>query len=133
MRKLLFLPILLLFFNNQALAGAAPVKVIGATTAQTMQAKMYSDKGFTFIDMRPEQEFQQGHIPGAKNLNLENLTEDALIAIVKKDDTVVFYCSGMASDLAAKAAEKALEWGWSKVFYYRTGFTEWKNAGLKVE
>ena len=134
MRKLQILWLMLFMVAGFAYADSAPVKVVGATTAQTMVANLYKQKGFTFIDVRPAAEFQQGHIAGAVNLDVEkDLNEESLAAVVKKDQPVVFYCSGLKSSASATAVQKALDWGWNTVFYYRAGFTEWKNSGLAVE
>ena len=133
MRKFLMFWIVMLSLAGQAFA-AAPGKVIGATTADSMYAQGYLERKYTFIDVRPAADFQKGHIPGAKNLEFnEGFTLEALSAIVKKEDPVVFYGASSLSDISAKATKQALEWGWSKVFYYRTGYGEWSTVGLPIE
>ena len=133
MRKLLMAWFLVLFTFSNVWAGGAPGKVIGATTADTLSAKKYLDKKFVFIDVRAEADFQKGRIPGAVNIVFETLTSEALAAKVKKDDSVVFYCAGLECDTGAAAVSKALEWGWTKVFYYREGYGQWSTVGLPIE
>ena len=135
MRKFLLLWIMFLFTAENIIAGdSSPVKVIGATTAQTMTAKMYKDKGFTFVDVRSESDYNKGHIVGAKNLDVEqNFTEESLSKLAKKNEPVVFYCTGVTCMRSSIATQKALDWGWTKVFYYRAGYNEWKMSGLEVE
>lgn len=133
MRKFLLFWIVMLSLAGQAFA-AAPGKVIGATTADSMFAQGYLEKKYTFIDIRPAADFKKGHIPGAKNLEFnEGFTVEALSALVKKNDPVVFYGVGLLSDNNAKATRQALDWGFTKVFYYRTGYGEWSTVGLPIE
>lgn len=136
MKNYLSLPLVLLFLVTSALAAdLAPAKVVGASTIGTVTAKMLFDKGFIFIDVRRAEDFNSGHIPGARHLaiNSEKFTEENLSAIVKKDQAVVFYCNGLNCKGSSIASEKAVAWGWSKVLYYREGWPQWKEAGLAVE
>ena len=133
MKKIL-LPIFLLCFSQIAVSGVAPVKVIGATTVDTMLAKGLLDKGVKFVDVRKPEDYKKGHIPGAVNLPVhDNFTSETLSAIVKKNEKVVFYCNGVRCQASSIAAKKALDWGWKSVFYYRDGFPVWKRSGLEVE
>jgi rhodanese-related sulfurtransferase len=134
MKNYLFLPLLLLVAAN-VFADAAPAKVAGASTIDAQLAKMLHDKGIVFVDARDAAHYKEGHIPGAKNLSVkdEGFTPENLSAIVKKDDPVVFYCTGITCMASSTAAQKALEWGWSKVYYFRGGVTQWKSSGLSVE
>ncbi len=134
MRKFLLLFPMLFFLTANARAEIAPVKVIGATTVDTMFAKGLWDKGnITFIDVRKEADYKAGHIPKAKHLSLDNLTSESLSAVVKKDQPVLFYCNGVTCTASSQAVKKALEWGWTSVFYYRKGMPAWKGAALEVE
>jgi len=136
MKNYLLLPLALLFLATSVLAAdLAPAKVVGASTIGTVTAKMLFDKGFVFIDVRRAEDFNSGHIPGARHLaiNSENFTVGNLSAIVRKDQAVVFYCNGVSCKGSSIASEKAVAWGWSKVLYYREGWPQWKEAGLAVE
>ena len=134
MRKYLLMFPVLFFIGNSAMAEMAPPKVMGSTTVDTMYAKNLLDKGITFVDVRSEADYKKGHIPGAKHLSVkDNFTSDTLSAIVKKDESVAFYCNGRMCMGSSNATKKALEWGWTKVFYFRDGYTGWTRAGLKVE
>ena len=134
MKKYLFILGLFYFIANNAIAaGVAPPKVIGATTVDTMFAMNLHEKKTPFIDVRPADYYTKGHIPGAINLPLENgFTSEALSAVVKKNKPVVFYCNGISCQASAEATQKALDWGWTSVFYYRAGFPGWEKAGLEI-
>lgn len=134
MKKLLFLPLFMLFAAN-ALADTAPAKVAGASTIDAQMAKLLHDKGIVFVDARDDAHFKEGHIPGAKHLSVkdEGFTEANLSAIAPKNKPVVFYCTGVTCMASSMAAQKAVEWGWSTIYYFRGGLTQWKTSGLPVE
>jgi rhodanese-related sulfurtransferase len=134
MKKILFLPLLMLFAAS-AYADVAPVKIAGASTIDAQMAKLLHDKGIVFIDARDDAHFKEAHIPGAKHLSVKDagFSEENLSAIVKKDQPVVFYCTGIKCMASSEATKKAVEWGWTKVYYFRGGITQWKDSGLSVE
>ena len=134
MRKYLLMFSVLFFIGNSAMAEVAPPKVIGATTVDTMFAKNLLDKEIVFVDVRSEADYNAGHIPGARHLSVkDNFTSETLSAIVNKGESVAFYCNGKTCMGSSNATRKALEWGWTKVFYYRDGYAGWTRAGLKTE
>jgi rhodanese-related sulfurtransferase len=53
--------------------------------------------------------------------------------VAKKDQPIVIYCSGVKCSRSYRASEKAVEWGYTKVYYFRGGIVEWKKAGYPVE
>jgi tetratricopeptide (TPR) repeat protein len=70
-------------------------EVEGATTLDVATAKALFDRGVPFVDVRGEWSWKMGHIPGAVNLDYQNVfSEVELSKIVSKDQDVVIYCSG---------------------------------------
>ncbi|MEF8787601.1 MAG: rhodanese-like domain-containing protein, partial [Planctomycetota bacterium] len=61
------------------------------------------DGEVTVIDVRPQEEYTAGHIPGAISIPLEKL-EDRL-AELPRDRRIVAYCRGPHCILAARAVE----------------------------
>ena len=135
--KIRFLFIFFSFLLMSASVSAkspAPEKVDGAVTVSTERAKALMNQGVTFIDVRRAVDYQSGHIQWSLHLDLKlDLTEEALLSVVKKYQPVVFYCNGDMCQRSALASEKAVAWGWTKVYYYRGGFPDWKQAGLPLE
>jgi rhodanese-related sulfurtransferase len=116
------------------LVASTPENVAGATTVDAAQAKKLFDEEALFVDLRKENMWNAGRIPGAVWLEMKTaFTQQALEEEAGKDEVLVFYCSGVRCPRSAKACEKALEWGYSKVNYFRSGFPAWKNAGYPVE
>ncbi|MBI5590927.1 MAG: rhodanese-like domain-containing protein [Deltaproteobacteria bacterium] len=75
-------------------------------TAPELKALYESGKDFTIIDVRPEYEYREGHLPHAKNLEFDpgdklelNLDKQAaLIHLLGPDKgrKIVFYCRSFA-------------------------------------
>ncbi len=68
---------------------------------KTNQIKEYTEKGAIIVDVRSAAEFAQGHIKGAKNIELQKISSQ--VATIKKWDKPVIVCclSGMRSSQAA--------------------------------
>ena len=86
------------------------------------------------MDSRKNSDWEAGRIPDAVHLELKsNFTEAGLSAEAGKSDPIVCYCNGDSCLRSSKCSKKAVEWGFSKVYYYRDGFPAWKSAGNPVE
>ena len=141
----LFTPVLLLvlgFFACLSMTAQAetkkewrsPEQVEGTITTSLQQAKTLFDEGVVFVDVRNVRLYTKKHIPGAYHLDLKNgFEEEALAAIVKRDQPVVIYCSGVKCSRSYKASATAVSWGFSKVHYFRGGIVAWKNAGYPLK
>ncbi|WP_392431401.1 ArsR/SmtB family transcription factor [Yersinia sp. HM-2024] len=82
------------------------------------------------LDVRPEDEYNQGHLPGAIHIPVEEL--DSRLVELAPNQEVVAYCRGAYCMLSEKAvallrAEGRLARRWI------AGFPEWKAAGHKIE
>lgn len=112
----------------------SPETVNGATTVSTQEAKQLFDRGITFIDVRSNRDWEAGRIPGAIHIELKHkFTQESLGAVVSKDQPVVLYCNSIGCMRSSHASEKAVSWGYTKVYYYRLGFPDWKHAGYAIQ
>lgn len=84
----------------------------------------------TILDVRPSQEYEAGHVPGAINVPLSEL-EKHLHKLDTKQE-VVAYCRGPHCVLAFNAVERLRQKGFT-AHRMEDGFPEWKLAGLPVE
>ena len=114
---------------------ASPEAVTGTTSVDTAKAKALFDKGIAFVDVRTDKDWDAGRIPGAVHLELKGKFNEAALADVTKgkDKEVVLYCNGHKCLRSSEAAEMAVKWGFSKIYYYRDGFPAWQSAGNPVE
>jgi len=84
----------------------------------------------TVLDVRPPEEYQSGHIPGAINVPLSELEEHLSQLDAKQE--VVAYCRGPHCVLAFDAVEQLRQKGIT-AHRMEYGFPEWKSAGLPIE
>jgi len=69
-------------------------------------AEMISAGNVEVIDVRRDYEYEAGHIPGARHIELNDLTANA--ASIAKERPVVFYCgSGNRSGMPTEAFSQA--------------------------
>ena len=84
----------------------------------------------TVIDVRPREEYEQGHLPGAISVPVDEVDDWARLAPRKKP--VVAYCRGPFCVYAVQAAAKLRKRG-IEATRSEDGVTEWRQAGLPVE
>ena len=82
------------------------------------------------LDVRPEDEYGLGHLPGALNIPLRQL-EQRLAELPRKRQ-IVAYCRGPYCVLSFEAVAELRAWGFN-VRRLEQGFPEWKAAGLPIE
>jgi len=71
-------------------------------TAQQAKELMDSQTGYVILDTRTQEEYDQGHIPGAIVLPYDEVLERAEGILTDKDQLILVYCrSGRRSKLAA--------------------------------
>ena len=89
-----------------------------------------SDDAPLFLDVREQDEWDQGIIPGALHIPRGSL-ESRVESRVDRDRAIVVYCSvGHRSAFAANTLE---ELGYDNVVNLAGGFTEWKRNGFPTE
>jgi ArsR family transcriptional regulator len=84
----------------------------------------------TVLDVRPEDEFARGHLPGALNIPLAAL--ERRLAELPTGREIVAYCRGPYCVLSFEAVEALRARGY-RVRRLADGYPEWKAAGLPVE
>ncbi|MBU2646021.1 metalloregulator ArsR/SmtB family transcription factor [bacterium] len=87
-------------------------------------------KDITVLDVRPNEEFNSGHLPNAVNIPLSEL--EKRLNTLPMDRDVVAYCRGPHCILSFEAVERLRKKGF-RALRYENGFPEWKRSGLPVE
>lgn len=102
----------------------------GLLPAKDFQQKIKATAGVQLLDVRSPDEFAQGYIPGAKNINYSSLDFRAQVAKLDKKRPVLVYClSGIRS---ARAVSILREMGF-QVQDLAGGFRAWASQGLPIE
>ena len=102
MKKLVFLllAVMLLTACGQDTEKAAYVNI----TAEDAKRIMDSGEDYIILDVRTQEEYDAGHIPGAIVVPHEEITEKAEEVLMDKDQLILVYCrSGRRSKIAAEA------------------------------
>jgi ArsR family transcriptional regulator len=88
------------------------------------------DKVVTVLDVRPQDEFALGHLPGAINVPLAEL--ERRLSALDPGQEIVAYCRGPYCVLSFEAVARLRTRGF-KVRRLEDGYPEWRAAGLPVE
>ena len=105
MKKLIFLLLAVMLLtacgqdreNDQ---GAVYVNI----TAEEAKQIMNSEEGYIILDVREQDEYDAGHIPGAILIPYAQIAEKAEDVLADKDQLILVYCrSGRRSKIAAEA------------------------------
>src|SRR3954451_14817116 len=81
----------------------------------------------TFVDVREQDEHDQGTIPGSVFIPRGHLESQAETKLLDRDQPVVVYCAG--GNRSAFAAETLSALGFTDVVSMSGGFGRWKNEG----
>jgi ArsR family transcriptional regulator len=81
------------------------------------------------LDVRPEDEFALGHLPGALNIPFADL--ERRLAELPKATQIVAYCRGPYCVLSFEAVAALRVRGYD-IHRLEDGFPEWKASGLPV-
>jgi len=117
-----------------SLSGAEFVKQIRGRVAEVdpAQVRELSGEGVVIVDVREQDEWDQGHLPGALHIPRGYL-ESRIDAIAPdRSQRVILYCaSGVRSALAANTLQRDL--GFEQVESMTGGYTLWKDRGHPVD
>src|ERR1700722_19134522 len=81
----------------------------------------------TFLDVREQDEFEQGMIPGSVFIPRGHLEAQAENKLPNRDAPIVIYCAG--GNRSAFAAKTLQDLGYTDVVSTAGGFGRWKNQG----
>jgi rhodanese-related sulfurtransferase len=117
---------LLLLLPSLMLA-ADPVQHVKADEA----AKILADGKTAIVDVRTPDEFKDGHIKGAKNIDIMSSDFEAQLGKLDKTQPTLVHCqAGGRSTRALKVFEKL---GFTHLIHLDDGYGGWEAAGKPVE
>jgi sulfur-carrier protein adenylyltransferase/sulfurtransferase len=104
---------------------------VGETTPEEVAERLEKGEHLHFLDVREQEEVEQGIIPRARHLSRAHFESRAEDVVPGKDDEIVVYCAtGVRSVFAAKTLE---ELGYSKVSSLKGGFVRWRELGYDFD
>ncbi|WP_298193317.1 metalloregulator ArsR/SmtB family transcription factor [Metallibacterium sp.] len=103
--------------------------VLEAVDQATLLKRVRSGEALV-LDVRPEQEYRNGHIPGALSVPLAELEQR--LAELPRDRQVVAYCRGPYCVMAVEAVEILRRHG-HQAARLEIGVPDWRALGLPLE
>ena len=86
---------------------------------------------FMLVDVREDNEWVRGHLPGAIHLGKGVIERDIEQAVPDKSTTLVLYCGG--GFRSALAADNLQKMGYTNSISMDGGWRAWTEAGLPTE
>jgi rhodanese-related sulfurtransferase len=95
---------------------------------------LFSVGGALFIDSRPEEAFQAGHILGAENIPFEERKAEDVFDLpsLLTEGIVVIYCDGSECNSSLELAKVLHQKGLKDIRVFFGGWVEWVREGLPV-
>ena len=97
---------------------------------ESFEQKM-NDDDIQLVDVRTPEEFAEGHIANAVNININGDSFDAEITKLDKNKPVMVYCK--MGGRSAKAAASLREKGFKNISDLDGGITGWMETGKPIE
>ena len=122
----LFSVFVLTAFSVVALADSSYVQIDQETAKQMME----KDDGHIIVDVRRQEEYDEGHIPGAILIPNETIISEKPDELSDPDQTILIYCrSGRRSK---EAAQKLADMGYTNIYEFG-GIIDWTGNIVSEE
>ena len=119
---------IILFASFAMLAGAQQVIPIKSTD---VQAQLKKDKNWVILDVRTADEFKEGHIKGAINIDIKQ--SDALTKIDKLDHNAKYIVHCRTNHRSKIAVDHMAQSGFKTVYQMIDGWNGWLENNLEVQ
>jgi rhodanese-related sulfurtransferase len=96
-----------------------------------IKRRLDSREKLTLVDVREDNEWARGHLPGAVHLGKGIIERDIEEALPDKDAPLVLYCGG--GFRSALVADNLQKMGYTNVISMDGGWRGWTTAGYPIE
>lgn len=93
-------------------------------TAEEAAKMMQSETDYIVLDVRTEQEYESGHIPGAVNIPNETIASGAIQQLPDKEQLILVYCR--SGNRSKQASEKLVNLGYTNIVEFG-GINDWSG------
>jgi thioredoxin len=98
--------------------------------AIAFQKSINSEARKQILDVRSAEEFQNGHIEGAVNADINSPSFQQTASTLEKENTVFVYC--LSGARSASAAGQLKEMGFTKIVNLTGGMLAWQSSDLPI-
>ena len=128
MKIKILLPLIVLFFLSMINIQAQIKHEVNSKVVNTMLQK---DKKFVILDVRTADEFKEGHLKNAINIDINQPDAFSKIDKLNRNDKYIVYCrthhrSGIATD-------HMVQTGFKTIYQMIDGFPGWAENKLPVQ
>ncbi len=85
------------------------------------------------VEALPAKHYDAGHLPGAVNINHDEVTQKAPKLLSDRHAEIIVYCASASCTNSHKAAMQLLTLGYQNVAVFSGGKADWQAAGLPLE
>ncbi|HWH69114.1 MAG TPA: rhodanese-like domain-containing protein [Candidatus Sulfotelmatobacter sp.] len=142
MRKYLFFLILAVLATVTPAAAETVETILGSlppakegyrlVDTDSLQRLLDLNAPMLVVDARNPEEYQEVHIKGAVSIPEKQFAAHRDRLPADTAAMIVFYCNGVKCGKSKKAAQKAMELGYSNLFVYAEGMPVWEEKGLPI-
>ena len=127
-RVLLLILAVVMMLSGCASANSSPSASYTQITQEEAKEMMKKDDGHIIIDVRRQDEYDEGHIPGAVLIPNESITDKQPEELPELDQIILVYCrSGRRSK---EASQKLADIGYTHVYEFG-GINTWTGEIVK--
>lgn len=113
------------------LFSCSPVLSGEQVAVSVLALQIEQDSAPLILDVRTTEEYAEGHVPGAVNIEYRQVPSQVELLRTFEDKTVVVYCERGVRAGRAKAA--LIEAGFTSVVELSGDMVAWRAAGLPIE
>lgn len=100
---------------------------VAETNVEEVKKRLDRGDKFALVDVREDNEWAKGHLPGAVHLSKGIIERDIEAAVPDKNAEIILYCGG--GFRSALAADNLQKMGYKKVISMDGGWRGWTEAG----
>lgn len=104
------------------LSGCSSSDAFKTMTSQEAKEIMDTKTGYVIVDVRTQEEYDQGHIPGAISIPNETINNKKLSELKNLDQMILVYCR--SGNRSRQAAKKLADIGYTNVIDFG-GIISW--------
>lgn len=99
-------------------------------TADEAAQMMQEETGFVLLDVRTQEEYASGHIPGAICIPNETIGSEEIPELPDKDQLILVYCR--SGNRSKQASEKLVKLGYTNIVEFG-GINDWTGETVSGE
>ena len=108
------------------------MKKITLITIEKLLELIVNNEKLKIVEVLSKEKYNEGHIPGAINIPLNDL-DFLATKLLKKNEIIIVYCSSYTCNASTKAIKILMDLGFENVLDFKAGKRGWKHSGLELE